>query len=119
MASVNVSNRSFFGAIAGFIKALCMSLIGGLDVVNSGIAMAQVAVNDAEEKQLIDSTIEMAHYEKVQLSHAVTRAAHVQETLNSYANVSPERRALVDQLEQELSSKLEKRREERRARRIS
>lgn len=82
--SQNQNNRTWLGSIAAAIKALMGFIMGVVDVANEGVAMADIAVKSAREKQAIDLTISMADYANQALTKASMQSAHDQEVLNEY-----------------------------------
>jgi hypothetical protein len=96
MDSSDVKNRSFLGALAAAIKAVCMLLIDALSVASEGVAMADKAVKSAREKQGIELTLSMADYATI----AITKAAADQDKaiaeLNMYVGDDPAKKSRVE-----------------------
>lgn len=99
----NVQNRTFIGAITAAIKAVCMLLIRGVDVANTGVSMAASAVERARDKSIIDGTIEAQDYEESALLRAAVERQKVREAVNQYLDADPSG-GRKKQIEAEISS---------------
>lgn len=84
MASATVKNRSFLGAIAEVIKAICSLVISLANMGDEAVAMADQSVKVAREKQAIDLTIGMATYEADAVARAAMESRKLEEAMAEY-----------------------------------
>lgn len=99
----SVQNRTFLGAISAAIKAFCLLFIRATEAANTGVSIASRAVEKAEQKQLIDSTIEMRDYENAAVYKAAVERQKVREAMAQYlsADTTGQRK---QQVEEEIKS---------------
>lgn len=98
MSAESVQNRSFLGAIAAAIKAVCMLLIRGVSVAEEGVAMADKAVKSARLKQAIDVNISMRSYQAEAKAAAQYRQmkSHIQ--LQEFIDQVPGRQEMANRI---------------------
>lgn len=107
MDSNAVKNRSFLGAIAAAIKALCMMLIDGIGVAQEGIAMADKAVKVAREKQGIELAISFSDYANLAVTQGAVVQAAAQLESDDWVGTDAKRKLLVDEAKTRLKKAVE------------
>jgi hypothetical protein len=93
---IDVKNRSFLGAIAGAIKAICMLIIKGVGTADRAISMADKAVRTAQTKQVIDLAVDMNDYATKARETAVLKQVKQELAMREFIGDDAERKALVD-----------------------
>lgn len=92
-----VQNRSFLGAIASAVKALCLLIINMVEVANNGVAMAEKQVKAARKQQAIDLGIRMKDYAQRAREHAAMQEVKAELAMREFIGGDPERQQLVEQ----------------------
>jgi hypothetical protein len=95
MDSNNVKSKTFLGAVAAAIKAVCMLIIDLVVPAQEGVAMLNKAVVVARQRQAVELDIVMNDFEQRAWTAAAQAQAAEQEKVEEWAN-TPRRRELME-----------------------